>query len=59
MLFYIIEINTFFFEGKALKLFIFLQEYIFPWWNLYANSVIKVHLRHLLKHQQNNILIIF
>jgi len=30
MLFYIIEINTFFFEGKALKLFIFLQEYIFP-----------------------------
>jgi len=46
MLFYIIEIYTFFIKVEALKLLIILQEYNFPRQNLNANSVAYVHLRH-------------
>jgi len=52
MLFYIIEICTFLLEGKALKLFIILQEYNFSRRNLYANSVAYVHLRHSPNHRR-------
>jgi len=49
---YIMEINTSFIKVKALKLINFLQEDIFPWQNLIANSVANVQLRHLPKYQQ-------
>ncbi len=49
---YIMEINTSFIKVEALKLIDFLQEDIFPRWNLIANSVANVQPRHWPKHRQ-------
>ena len=53
MHFYIIEINIFFLEVEALKLFKFLQEDIFHQRNLYANSAANVHLMRSLKYRKS------